>query len=254
MSSSARWKPCSPRRLFAPRISSAIRSARRSRSPSPRVIRRLCVRSLCWPRAGSAPISTGRFSRGLARSERSQPHTLAAAAGDRRGRARRRYGEDHVAPAPRDRRRRRPSQDRCGAVSRRRAGVRRARKTRAFAGPTKIIFGLDDKIIPAHHAHGLPGGIAVHLFAGIGHMPHFEARDPVADRSRTMSRRASGGDSAQGVSTTRPRIARRANRPSSAAPPRSGLVSIGIGLTSPWRASASSSRNSGSSRRSSLRC
>jgi pyruvate dehydrogenase E2 component (dihydrolipoamide acetyltransferase) len=52
-------------------------------------------------------------------------------------------------------------------------------KLAQFAGPTKIIFGLDDKIIPAHHAHGLPGGIAVHLFAGIGHMPHFEARDAV---------------------------------------------------------------------------
>jgi pimeloyl-ACP methyl ester carboxylesterase len=49
-----------------------------------------------------------------------------------------------------------------------------------FAGPVKIIFGLDDRIIPAHHAHGLPGAIAVHLFANIGHMPHFETRDEIA--------------------------------------------------------------------------
>jgi pimeloyl-ACP methyl ester carboxylesterase len=53
-------------------------------------------------------------------------------------------------------------------------------KLARFAGPTKIIFGLDDRIIPAHHAHGLPGAVAIHLFANIGHMPHFEARDEVA--------------------------------------------------------------------------
>jgi len=49
-----------------------------------------------------------------------------------------------------------------------------------FAGPAKVIFGLDDRIIPPHHAHGLPGSVAVHLFANIGHMPHFEARDEMA--------------------------------------------------------------------------
>jgi pimeloyl-ACP methyl ester carboxylesterase len=53
-------------------------------------------------------------------------------------------------------------------------------KLARIAGPAKIIFGLDDRIIPAHHAHGLPGAIAIHLFANVGHMPHLEARDAVA--------------------------------------------------------------------------
>ena len=53
-------------------------------------------------------------------------------------------------------------------------------KLSRFAGPTKVIFGLDDRIIPPQHAHGLPGIIAVHLFANVGHMPHFEARDEIA--------------------------------------------------------------------------
>lgn len=49
-----------------------------------------------------------------------------------------------------------------------------------YPGPVKIIVGTDDRIIPAHHARGLPGHVAVHLFSGIGHMPHFEARAAVA--------------------------------------------------------------------------
>ena len=49
-----------------------------------------------------------------------------------------------------------------------------------YPGPIKIIAGTDDRIIPAHHARGLPGNVAVHLFSGIGHMPHFEARAEVA--------------------------------------------------------------------------
>ena len=49
-----------------------------------------------------------------------------------------------------------------------------------YPGPAKIIAGTDDRIIPAHHARGLPGRVAVHLFSGIGHMPHFEARADVA--------------------------------------------------------------------------
>jgi pimeloyl-ACP methyl ester carboxylesterase len=46
--------------------------------------------------------------------------------------------------------------------------------------PVKIVFGTDDRIIPARHALGLPGRIAIHMFREIGHMPHFEARDEVA--------------------------------------------------------------------------
>jgi pimeloyl-ACP methyl ester carboxylesterase len=49
-----------------------------------------------------------------------------------------------------------------------------------YGGPAKVIFGLEDRIIPASHARGLPGTVGVHLFAGVGHMPHFEARSEVA--------------------------------------------------------------------------
>lgn len=46
--------------------------------------------------------------------------------------------------------------------------------------PTKVIFGLDDQIIPAQHALGLPGIVALHLFSRVGHMPHFEIRNEIA--------------------------------------------------------------------------
>src|SRR5579863_3237780 len=46
--------------------------------------------------------------------------------------------------------------------------------------PVKVIFGRDDQIIPARHARGLAGAVALHLFAHVGHMPHFEAQAAVA--------------------------------------------------------------------------
>src|SRR5262249_34330439 len=49
-----------------------------------------------------------------------------------------------------------------------------------FAIPTKIVFGLDDRIIPARQAFGLPGTAALHLFANIGYMPHIERRTEIA--------------------------------------------------------------------------
>jgi len=49
-----------------------------------------------------------------------------------------------------------------------------------LAMPVKVVFGRDDRIIPAGHANGLPGTVAVHLFAGVGHLPQIEARDAVA--------------------------------------------------------------------------
>jgi pyruvate dehydrogenase E2 component (dihydrolipoamide acetyltransferase) len=42
--------------------------------------------------------------------------------------------------------------------------------------PVKVVFGVEDQIIPARHARGLPGTVAVHLFENVGHMPHIEAR------------------------------------------------------------------------------
>jgi pimeloyl-ACP methyl ester carboxylesterase len=41
--------------------------------------------------------------------------------------------------------------------------------------PIRVVFGTDDRIIPAHGAASLPGHVAVHRFKGIGHMPHIEA-------------------------------------------------------------------------------
>jgi len=46
--------------------------------------------------------------------------------------------------------------------------------------PVKVVFGLEDRITPAHHAENLSGLVALHRFPKIGHMPHFEARSEVA--------------------------------------------------------------------------
>ncbi|TAL96386.1 MAG: acetoin dehydrogenase dihydrolipoyllysine-residue acetyltransferase subunit [Paraburkholderia sp.] len=46
--------------------------------------------------------------------------------------------------------------------------------------PVRVVWGLQDRILPARHAEGLPGRIAVHRFAGTGHLPQVEAQDDVA--------------------------------------------------------------------------
>jgi pyruvate dehydrogenase E2 component (dihydrolipoamide acetyltransferase) len=48
-----------------------------------------------------------------------------------------------------------------------------------LAMPTKIVFGAEDRIIPARQARGLPGAIALHVFAGVGHLPQIETREAV---------------------------------------------------------------------------
>lgn len=53
--------------------------------------------------------------------------------------------------------------------------------------PVKVIFGTEDRIIPAHHARGLPGTVAVHLFSNVGHMPHIEARRGVLQLLREIA-------------------------------------------------------------------
>lgn len=55
--------------------------------------------------------------------------------------------------------------------------------------PVKVIFGTEDRIIPAHHSRGLPGTVAVHLFSNVGHMPHIEARRGVLQLLREIARR-----------------------------------------------------------------
>ena len=72
------------------------------------------------------------------------------------------------------------------------AGGRQAFDVRGFLAapqaPTKIVFGIEDRITPAHHAEGLSGLIALHRFAGIGHMPHLEARREVAKLIEELAR------------------------------------------------------------------
>jgi pimeloyl-ACP methyl ester carboxylesterase len=60
-----------------------------------------------------------------------------------------------------------------------------------IAIPAKVVFGEEDRIIPAGDAFGLPGRVAVHIFPGIGHMPHFEAREEVAQLLLELMRSAS---------------------------------------------------------------
>jgi pimeloyl-ACP methyl ester carboxylesterase len=67
-------------------------------------------------------------------------------------------------------------------------GVRDA--LQRLAVPAKIVWGTEDRIIPASHGRGLPGRIALHLFGGLGHMPHIEARDEVAALLRELMRGA----------------------------------------------------------------
>ncbi|MBV8474002.1 MAG: acetoin dehydrogenase dihydrolipoyllysine-residue acetyltransferase subunit [Hyphomicrobiales bacterium] len=61
-----------------------------------------------------------------------------------------------------------------------------------YAGPAKVIFGLDDRIIPPRQARGLPGLLALHMFPGVGHMPHFEARAAIA---RLIEENVAAGES-----------------------------------------------------------
>ncbi len=49
-----------------------------------------------------------------------------------------------------------------------------------IAAPVRVVFGADDRIIPARHARDLPGNVALHLFRGVGHLPHLEMRPALA--------------------------------------------------------------------------
>ncbi len=40
--------------------------------------------------------------------------------------------------------------------------------------PVRIIFGLQDRIIPFGHCHSLPGRVGLHAFQQCGHMPYLE--------------------------------------------------------------------------------
>jgi pyruvate dehydrogenase E2 component (dihydrolipoamide acetyltransferase) len=56
--------------------------------------------------------------------------------------------------------------------------------------PVRVIFGAADRVIPAAHAAGLPGEIAVHLFTATGHMPQLEQREKIMRILGEVSRSA----------------------------------------------------------------
>lgn len=49
-----------------------------------------------------------------------------------------------------------------------------------YQGPARVIVGIEDQIIPAAQAESLPGHVALHRLAGIGHLPQIEAAPLVA--------------------------------------------------------------------------
>jgi pyruvate dehydrogenase E2 component (dihydrolipoamide acetyltransferase) len=57
--------------------------------------------------------------------------------------------------------------------------------------PVKVVFGLEDRITPAHHAEDLSPLVALHRFSKIGHLPHFEARREVARLIEELARAGS---------------------------------------------------------------
>ena len=56
--------------------------------------------------------------------------------------------------------------------------------------PAKVIWGRADRIIPASHAADLPGHVALHRLAGVGHVPQLEAPALVARLLRELHRAA----------------------------------------------------------------
>ncbi len=46
--------------------------------------------------------------------------------------------------------------------------------------PTKVIWGVQDRVLPVRQAQKLPGLFAAHIFEGVGHMPHLEEPQAVA--------------------------------------------------------------------------
>ena len=46
-----------------------------------------------------------------------------------------------------------------------------------LAMPVKVVWGSLDRVVPIHQAHGLPGSVALHVLAGVGHLPQVEATE-----------------------------------------------------------------------------
>lgn len=54
--------------------------------------------------------------------------------------------------------------------------------------PVRVIVGANDRIIPANQSQGLPGEVALHVFAATGHMPQVERREQVLKILLEMAR------------------------------------------------------------------
>ena len=48
-----------------------------------------------------------------------------------------------------------------------------------LACPVRVVVGTADRIVPARHSEALPGLVALHRLAGVGHLPQIEAREAV---------------------------------------------------------------------------
>jgi len=57
---------------------------------------------------------------------------------------------------------------------------------RRVAVPTRLIWGRADEVLPWQQALGAPGHVALHLLPAVGHLPHLEASDIVADVLRDL--------------------------------------------------------------------
>ncbi|SNY91472.1 pyruvate dehydrogenase E2 component (dihydrolipoamide acetyltransferase) [Cohaesibacter sp. ES.047] len=56
--------------------------------------------------------------------------------------------------------------------------------------PIRVIWGAEDAVVPVSQAFGLPPMVAVHVFPGVGHMPHLEAGRSVLSLVRQTIRSA----------------------------------------------------------------
>ena len=56
-----------------------------------------------------------------------------------------------------------------------------------IGAPVQVIWGRQDRIIPASHAEGLPSSIRVHVLDGAGHMVHMEKAAEVNDLIRALA-------------------------------------------------------------------
>lgn len=70
-------------------------------------------------------------------------------------------------------------------------GMRLIDELRAVNVPTKIVWGLQDAVIPSSHAFAAPGSAALHLLQGVGHVPQQESPELVARLIGELVRSAS---------------------------------------------------------------